>query len=295
MKIAYLVHSYREYDELIETINQLIKQQDHVFIMINDNDLREKIHFVYAESPKVHISSIQEFAQEGDLSMARGTILQMREAVAIGGFDYFINLTDGMMPIKSRAEIEQFLQDKQQNFYYIDRNEHEDQNLRKKSLKYYPFTNLLSFPDGSISRAFSKANAALFNFFGIRRKLQDEIQIGSPYFILNRKSATLLSEHFDYVSETFKLSWYAEEMYIPMMLKKWEFDDHSNQDLRAIGPNGQWIESQAPRDIDLATIQQHPEALFAGRILAEKNPSLYQDYFDIYNSNLPDEETDTLQ
>ncbi|NBK97268.1 MAG: hypothetical protein EOM50_04520, partial [Erysipelotrichia bacterium] len=43
MKIAYLMHSDRGYEELIETINQLTKQEDHVFVMINDNDLREKM------------------------------------------------------------------------------------------------------------------------------------------------------------------------------------------------------------------------------------------------------------
>ena len=41
MKIAYLMHSDRKYDEVVETINQLTKQGDHVFIMINDDDLRD--------------------------------------------------------------------------------------------------------------------------------------------------------------------------------------------------------------------------------------------------------------
>ncbi|MDF9823806.1 hypothetical protein M2475_000177 [Breznakia sp. PF5-3] len=290
MKIAYLVHSYREYDEVIESINQLIKQGDHVFIMINDNDLREKIHFVYAESPKVHISSVQEYAQEGDLSMARGTILQLKEAVELGGFDYFINLSDGMMPIKTREDIVAYLETKKTNFYSIDRSEAEDENLRKKTLKFYPLTNLLSFPTGKISRAVAKGSGAIFNIFGIRRKLDDEILIGSPYFILNHKSAAVLAQNFDYVSETFKLAWYAEEMYIPMMLKKFNMEDHINDDLRVIGPNGKWIESQAPREVNLETIQKYPEALFAAQIHADKDPSLYQEYFDIYNRNLPPKE-----
>lgn len=283
MKIAYLVHSYREYDELVETIDQLIKQGDHVFIMINDNDLREQIHFVYAESSKVHISSIQEFAQEGDLSMARGTILQMREAVGIG-FDYYINLTDGMIPIKSRNDIVSYLEENNNNFYYVDRSEKEDSELRKKTLKYYPMTNLLSFPTGKVSRGFSKANASIFNTFGLRRKIEDEILIGSPYFILKHKTAVLLVEHFDYVSDTFKLSWYAEEVYIPTMLKKFNADDHINDDCRVLGPSGKWIESQGANKVTEDIIEKYPNALFAAKILAEEDPGLYQNYFDIYNS-----------
>ena len=41
MTIAYLIHSERPYDELQELITQLTKQGDHVFIMINDNELRD--------------------------------------------------------------------------------------------------------------------------------------------------------------------------------------------------------------------------------------------------------------
>ena len=52
MKIAYLMHSDRKYDEVVETINQLTKQGDHVFIMINDDDLREQVQFVYMIIPE---------------------------------------------------------------------------------------------------------------------------------------------------------------------------------------------------------------------------------------------------
>ena len=61
MKIAYLMHSDRKYDEVVETINQLTKQGDHVFIMINDDDLREQVQFVYMDYSRVHISHTQEF------------------------------------------------------------------------------------------------------------------------------------------------------------------------------------------------------------------------------------------
>lgn len=290
MKIAYLVHSDREYDELVETINQLIKQGDHVFIMINDNDLRGRIHFVYSEDRRVHISEIQEFAQEGDLSLARGTIIQMKEAIELGGFDYMINLTDGMIPIKSRNEIIAFLEEHNgSDFYYIDRDEKEDESLRKKTLKYYTFTNLLAFPRSKFARSFTKANASFFNVIGLRRKLEDTIIIGSPWFMLTKKSAMLLVEHMDYVSTTFKLSWYPEEMYIAMMMKKYVNKDrdsstHINKDYRYIGESGSWCESQSARDISADTNLYETEALFAAKITtAPETLSLYEKFFDKYN------------
>ena len=111
MTIAYLIHSERPYGELQELITQLTKQGDHVFIMINDNELRDQIAFTFMEYSKVHISQKQMYAQEGDLSLARGTLMQMKEALQLKNqeFDYFINLTDGMVPLKSRMEILAYL------------------------------------------------------------------------------------------------------------------------------------------------------------------------------------------
>lgn len=290
MKIAYLMQSTREYDELIESINQLIRQGDHVFVMINDNDLRGKIHFVYAEDRKVHISETQEFAQEGDLSLARGTIIQMKEALEIDDFDYFINLTDGMIPVKPREEIIRVLESHAgKDFYYIDRNEKTDPELRKNALKYYTYTNLLSFPTSKFVRSFTKANATFLNVFGLRRKLEDTISIGSPWFMLSKNSAAKLAEVFDYVSTSYKLSWYPEEMYIPMMMEKYvhqtiDSEQHINKDYRAIGPDGKWIEGQCAKDITREVLLAQPEALFAGRITASPETlHLYNDYFDKYN------------
>lgn len=291
MKIAYLMHSDREYDELLETINQLVKQGDHVFVMINDNDLREKVSFVYADNRNVHISHIQEFAQEGDLSLARGTIIQMKEALELGGFDYFINLTDAMMPIKTRTEIIDFLENNNgKDFYYVDRDETQDDELRKKTCKYYSLTSLLAFPKSKFIRASARAIANVCNLIGVRRTLDDKILIGSPWFIICKKSAIILVENYSYVSFTFKLSWYPEEMYIPMMMEKFVYNGsdsnrHINKDLRIIGPEGKWIESCGAEPITQELINNNRDALFASKITVEETLHIYETYFDIYNSD----------
>ena len=62
--------------------------------------------------------------------MARGTLIKMKEAVQIG-FDYYINLNDGMMPIKTREEITAFLEEQNgKDFYYVETSEKEEPALR---------------------------------------------------------------------------------------------------------------------------------------------------------------------
>ncbi|EFP59858.1 glycogen branching protein [Erysipelotrichaceae bacterium AF15-26LB] len=292
MRIAYLVHTDRNYEEIIELVNQLTKQEDHVFIMINDNDLRDQIFFVYADFPRVHISKRQEYGQSGDLSLARGTIIQMKEALEIGGFDYFINLTDGMMPVKPRTEIISFLKENNgKDFYYVSCDE--DQALRKKADRYYPFTNMLAFPTSKFIRALSKGTAAIFDLLHIKRNLTDHYSIGSPWFMLTRESANTLAEKFSYVADTFKLGWYPEEYYISMMMQKFVYvdgkeDTHINKDLRAVGPDGSWKESSDAAPLTSEILFQHPEALFAAKITTTDNLSVYSDYFDIYTRDYTD-------
>ena len=87
---------------------------------------------------------------------------------------------------------------------------------------------------------------------------------------------------------SYKLSWYAEEQYIPMMMQKYVYvngrkDDHINQDLRVVGPNGTWVESSDAKPLAEETLKAHPECLFGGKITAEDTLYLYHEYFDIYN------------
>ncbi len=283
MKIAYLIHSYCGYDELIENVNQLIAQGDHVFIMINDNSLREKIYFVYGESRYVHVSRVQEFAQEGDLSMARGTILQLQEAVNTTDCEYFINLTHGMMPIRPRNEIIELLSAQPyKDYYYIDKDEKDSPSIRDDVTKYYLFTNLLSFPTKASTRKFCRINANFLAKLGIKKKSKENFLFGSPWFMLCRKSATILAQNFPYVSETFKYSWYSEQLYIPTMMKKFVPDHiHINEDYRLVGPMGKW--QRDSQGHSLTSIPADSTALFAAKISIDENLALYQDYFDIYN------------
>ena len=286
MRIAYLLCSGRKFYDIVPVCQQLVKQGDHVFIMVSDDKARDEVTVAFAGSRRVHISRRLEFAQEGDMSLARGTLLQMADALAYedAEFDYFINLTEGMLPVKPRSEIVSFLEQNPGDYYYIDRTEDEDPALRPKTLKYYTYTNMLQFPTNRWVRWNTKAAANFLNLIGVRRTLDEKIKIGSPWFILTKETAAVLAENYPYCSDKFKLSWYPEENVYFMMMDKYLPDHpHINRDLRVVGPSGSWIESQSARPLSREVLNVHPEALFGGQFFDTEDEELYKEMLEKYN------------
>ena len=288
MKIAYLMCSGRKYYDIVPVCQQLVKQGDHVFIMVSDEKARDEVTVAFAGSRRVHISRRLEFAQEGDMSLARGTLLQIADALEYedAEFDYFINLTEGMLPVKTRSEIVSFLEQNPGDYYYIDRTEDEDPALRPKTLKYYTYTNMLQFPTNRWVRWNTKAAANFLNLIGVRRKLDEKVKIGSPWFILTKETAAVLAANYPYCSDKFKLSWYPEENVYFMMLDKYlPGHSHINKDLRVVGPSGAWIESQSARPLSRDVLNAHPEALFGGQFFDTEDEELYNEMLGKYNED----------
>lgn len=282
------MYSGRKFYDIVPVCRQIVKQGDHCFIMVSDDKARDEVTVAFANNKKVHISRNLEYAQEGDLSAARGTLLQMKDVLAYEDetFDYCINLTEGMLPVKPREEIVDFLENNPGDYYYVDRSEKEDPELRKKTLKYYLFTNMLVFPTKKSVRRNTKAFASLLNLFGLHRKLDDEIIIGSPWFILTMPTVQILADNFAWCSDALKWSWYAEELYIPMMLNKFAPNhEHFNKDLRVVGPNGHWEESSGGKPLTKEILEQHPEALFGTQFFEEGNEEFYDEMLHLYNKN----------
>ncbi|MGB4984582.1 MAG: beta-1,6-N-acetylglucosaminyltransferase [Erysipelotrichaceae bacterium] len=284
MKIAYLMHCNQPFDEIVENINQLIKQQDHVFVMINEQSRREEISFAFGEDNRVHISNKAEFAQEGDMSLARGTIFQLKEACDMNCFDYYINLTDGMIPIKNRNEIINILK-QNKDFYEVYKDELTNPEMKEEFKRFTFFTNIPDFDNKSFTKKLSKGMGNLAYKIGFKRDNEVFLIKGSPYFMLRHQTARVLADNLPFVADTFKLLNYAEDYYIPTMIKHFiGEDDHINNNYHIVGPDGHWIENQGSKKITRETILKHPDALFAGRIFVNDDLTLYEDYFETYNN-----------
>jgi hypothetical protein len=189
-----------------------------------------------------------------------------------------------MLPVKKRSEIVSFLEENPGDYYYIDRSENEDPALRKKTLKFYTYTNMLQFPTNRWVRWNTKAAANFLNLIGVRRTLDEKIKIGSPWFILTKETAAVLAANYPYCSDKFKLSWYPEENVYFMMMDKYLPDHpHINRDLRVVGPSGSWIESQSARPLSREVLNAHPEALFGGQFFDTEDEELYKEMLEKYN------------
>jgi len=244
MHLAYLLTSDSEYLEVAALIDSLIVEDDQVFVIHNNPKVMDRLRIYYGNHPEVHLYPAQDFALTGDLSLARGTLVMLREALE-STFDYVINLTDGMAPIKPRDQLVSYLEEHPQDHYLIYSDEHKDPSLRKKYERYYPFTNLSYFQHEGFTRLLSKGLASIIHLFK-KRNFPYTYVITSPWFVLSRATARLLVEHFGFLSQNFMLFWYPEEVWLGTMLEMLNHHEHINNDLRWLYPDGDFYPGISP-------------------------------------------------
>ena len=73
MKIAYLMHYMKKnFEEITENLDILINQGDDVYLMVNDDDLRDDLILSYCDTPNLHVAHHQQTALPADMSLPRG-------------------------------------------------------------------------------------------------------------------------------------------------------------------------------------------------------------------------------
>ena len=220
MKIAYLMHYMKNnFEEITENLDILINQGDDVYIMVNDDDLRDDLILSYCDTPQLHVAHHQQTALPADMSLPRGFIVLMKDALEYekedGSFTYdrFIIMTDGMIPTKSKEEINE------------DRVKHgksplckvKNEEVKKRFENYAFFTNSYDFQKSKTIRAMNKMTSSLVHSFK-KREMEDTIYVSYPWFVLTHESAKALADNLAYCSNTFKMCLYPEEMAIATML-----------------------------------------------------------------------------
>ncbi|WP_301082152.1 beta-1,6-N-acetylglucosaminyltransferase [Faecalibaculum rodentium] len=289
MKIAYLMHYLGEdYEEVSENIDQILEGGDHVFVMLNDEKLRDDIFIAYASVPECHVSTVQSAALHGDLSLPRGTILQMKDALeyeedADADFDYFINLTDGMLPVRSRQEIVQVLEqlDGRDN-YIVTADSETSEDLKKRMEEYAFFTNSLNFQKSKMLQGMNSFTKNIVKNFK-NRETDDVVVQTWPFFVLGHDSAEALVDNLAYCSNQFMMCLYPEELCFGTMLRKFSPAQHEERRLWITG-QGDYQEQAVIQPVTMDQVLENPEALFAVRVKAKENLPVYQNVFDAYNS-----------
>ena len=258
MKIAYLMHYMKNnFEEITENLDILINQGDDVYLMVNDDDLRDDLILSYCDTPNLHVAHHQQTALPADMSLPRGFIVLMKDALEFekedGSFTYdrFIIMTDGMIPTKSKAQLVEYLETHEdEDIYYEVDNSDENVEVKKRFENYAFFTNSYDFQKSKTIRAMNKMTSSLVHSFK-KREIEDTIYISYPWFILTHESAKALADNLAYCSNTFKMCLYPEEMAIATMLHKFSNVDHHNENIWAVGKNGEYILQQPMENVEL--------------------------------------------
>ena len=86
MKIAYLMNYMKNnFEEITENLDILINQGDDVYLMVNDDDLRDDLILSYCDTPNLHVAHHQQTALPADMSLPRGFIVLMTDALETAG------------------------------------------------------------------------------------------------------------------------------------------------------------------------------------------------------------------
>ncbi len=288
MKIAFCIHYMgTSYDELSENIDQLIEYGDEVFAMINDDDLRDQMVISYADEPSVHVSQIQQKALPADLSLPRGQIIQLRNALDAQinehkQYDRFIVMSDGMLPLCTRRQLVDYLdQHEGKDIYYVVNDSSKDSSIEQRFENYAFFTNTINFQTSKMIKGMNAMTSKIVHNFK-QRKIDDILVQSYPWFILTPQSAKILADEFAYCSNTFKMCLYPEELAIATMLRKFSPVEHINEDIWVCGPSGNYKSCEPIAPLTQEAIDQKPHALFGTKIKSSENLSIYQNYFDQY-------------
>lgn len=288
MKIAYLMHYMKNnFEEITENIDILLNQGDDVYLMVNNDDLRDDLILSYCDTSNLHIAHHQQTALPADMSLPRGFIVLMKDALEYeqedGSFTYdrFIIMTDGMIPIASKDKLVKYLdQHPDEDIYYEIANSKENEEVKKRFENYAFFTNSYDFQKSKTIRAMNKMTSGLVHSFK-KREISDTIYVSYPWFILTHKSAVALAENLAYCSNTFKMCLYPEEMAIATMLHKFSDVAHHNENIWAIGNDGEYHLQKSMENVSLQAITE--SKFFAAVVHSDDNLEVYEDYFDAYS------------
>ena len=274
----------KNFEELTENLDILINQGDDVYIMVNEDDLRDDLILAYCDTPSLHVAHHQQTALPADMSLPRGFIVLMKDALeyekeADFTYDRVITMTDGMICTVSKNTLTNYLNEHEnEDIYYEVDNSDQNEEVKKRFEDYAFFTNSYDFQSSKTIRAMNKVTSKLVHSFK-QRKTEDTIYVSYPWFILTHESAQILVDNLAYCSNTFKMCLYPEEMAIATMLHKFSPVNHHNENIWACGKDGEYSFQKPMENVARDQIQ---DKFFAALVHSDDNLEVYEDYFDAY-------------
>jgi hypothetical protein len=221
MRICYLLQG-RDNPELALEYAQALSKQAVVVLTLNDEKWRNDAYYILVKNQNILLSTSTPFAQEGDLSSARCWLYQMKDALEKFDFDLCINLTENVLPLTTHHEFIEMLEKSMiKNALSFENDSATDPEFAATMKRYFFSTNSRKFAISEKVRKRARRTANLAYAFGFRRKFEDVVFEGEPWFIFDRNTAINFSEHLSYCTEAFLLGWYPERVIFQTMWKKY--------------------------------------------------------------------------
>lgn len=275
MKLGFLFYTHSMDQSLVRTVRSLTKWDHNVYLMINEEKDRQQARYHFSMNHRVHIENELEFANEGDLSLPRFYLHMMKKAVIEDTCDYVIALDKSMVPTISNEALENFFEKHYPtNFYYVSPQPPDSKRINR----YYPYTNIKSFSTSKFTQGWSKATAAILNFFHITRKPLPNPQVGSAYFAMSAEGVRDILDYFSFLTDHFMLSWWPHQTGLIMLFEQFCQQPHENIEIAYYHPQPftPFQALQPIKDEDVPTTLDH---LFIGGLSDEKHKQFLKQHY----------------
>lgn len=220
MKICYLLQG-RDNPEVALQYAIALSKEAYVVLTLNDDKWRNEAYYTLVKNHNILLSTSTPFAQEGDLSAARCWLYQMKDALEKFDFDLCVNLTEKTLPTTNRTEWVDMLEKSYvRNAISFERNSETDPELAATMKRYFFSTVAKKFAISERFRKNARRTSNLVYLIGFKRKLNDVVYEGQPWFVFDRQTALNFSGNLAFLTETFLLAWYPERVIFQTMWKK---------------------------------------------------------------------------
>ncbi|QEA44299.1 beta-1,6-N-acetylglucosaminyltransferase [Leuconostoc lactis] len=232
-KHAYLIISHHNFEQLMFLLSTIDYNDNDIFIMI---DRKSNISRSQLDSIKNSVIKSKIFFTKriniywGDYSQILAELELIQLAVNTGSYDYFHILSGDDLPLQSQDKIHKFFDEHPQKVFLslADRRVN-FQNIIDR-VKYYHISPKLTGRSKSVSiMQLSFYFRALDHFFLLIQKLLKinlvekyhlEVDYASNWMSIDFDTAKLILENKKWISKVFRHSITADELFVPILLKK---------------------------------------------------------------------------
>lgn len=233
-KHAYLIISHHNFEQLMFLLSSIDYDDNDIFIMI---DRKSNISKSQLDSIKNSVIKSKIFFTKrisiywGDYSLISAELELIQLAINTESYDYFHILSGDDLPLQSQEKIHQFFDDHPHKVFLslADRRVNFENIINR--VKYYHLSPRLTGRSKNVSIMQSSFYFRVLNHFcltiqkmlkvNLVKKYHLEVDYASQWMSIDLETAKLIVENKLWISKVFRHSIAADELFVPILLKKY--------------------------------------------------------------------------